>query len=317
MSSLLRWTRDGVFKFQFNAFESVDQLVISPQLRARLQAITEVFLGARPEYHKMRLPWREGLMLFGASGSGKTAASRAIALALGWDHFSIPAHQILDSHLFERALSDAVSGNQRVILLEDIDQIIRTMEPSVFFTLLDHAMERADGSFWVASTRAPELMPKTQLIRPGRISQAIRLDPPSAALRKELLHNLLTPYGEDVLPEGLEASIGTLTESTAGLTYSHFEELRQVLARLQIEGRTSELWSAMQSYLQDQVIAGDRLGGVSTQAQDLEARVRQVDSRTLMAALDMTDVFRRLMEKVIADAAEEAKLQGSGGQTPP
>ena len=109
-----------------------------------------------------------------------------------------------------------------------------------------------------------------------------------------------------------EATLSEWTQETVGLTFSHFEELRQIIAKLRLEKQgASEILLAVKAYIDDQIIAGDRWGGVSDMTQDLQERVKQIDARLLMAALDMTDVFKRLIEKVIGDAAEEAKANQS------
>jgi SpoVK/Ycf46/Vps4 family AAA+-type ATPase len=304
---MLRWTRDQILSFSWTPHESVENLVIAPALRERLERLTSTFREGRDTYHGVKLSWRRGVFLFGRSGSGKSAAGRAIARALNWEHFTIPAHEILDSHLLEHALADAISRPERVIVLEDIDQIISRMEPEVFFTLLDHAMARADGTFWIATSRHPEKAPKTQLLRPGRFDESIRLEPPSAPLRNQMLMNdFIVPFFPTVA-EDEEKLLADLVEQTDGLSFSHFEEMRQIAALMKIDRRESEFWDTLRSYIQDQIIAGDRWGGLSDATTDLGERVRQIDSRVLTAALDMTDVFRALMEKTIGDAAENAK----------
>lgn len=305
--TLQRWTRDGLTTFTTSPFETLDQLVLSQALRERLRAITEAFLGAETEYHRLGLPWREGLFFFGPAGSGKSAAARALSLALGWGQLSISSHQILDAHLLERALAEAARERKRVIVLEGVDAMVRTMDPNVFFELLDFAMARADGTFWVACTKHPELSPKTQLIRPGRFDESLRFDAPSLTLRRELLGRLLGTG--DAAPDG--SVLEALVDQTQNLTFSHFEEMRVLAARNQVQGRTEELRWTLQSYLEDQLIAGDRWGGISDASQELEDRVRAIDPRVLLAALDMSDVFRRLIEKVLGDAADQGrKLEG-------
>jgi SpoVK/Ycf46/Vps4 family AAA+-type ATPase len=226
---------------------------------------------------------------------------------LNWEHLTIPAHEILDSHLFERALAEAISRDKRVIVLEDVDQIVKHMEPEVFFTLLDHALERADGTFWVANSRHPEDTPKTQLIRPGRFDESVRLELPNPALRREILMNDFVVPFFSTLSEDDEKLLTELVEQTEGLSFSHFEEMRQIVAKLKLEKREAEFWQIVRVYIQDQIIAGDRWGGLSDSTHQLEDRVRHVDSRVLQAALDMSDVFRGLMEKVIGDAAAQAR----------
>ncbi len=321
---LYRWTRDRILHFPWGPFETLDRLVLNPILRERLRRIVESFQGSRDRYHELKLPWRRGIFVFGASGCGKSACSRGVARALSWDHFVIPAHEILDSHLLERALGEAVSAPARVIVLDDVDLIIKRMETEDFFTLLDHSMDRADGTFWVATSRHPEDTPKTQLIRPGRLEDPIRLERPSPNLRRELLQSLAgaalpdapaaPPLGEDELPP--LTPLDEMVENTEGLTFAHFEEIRVILARVQAEGRKGESWTELENYVKDQFIAGDRWGGLSDLTEKLNQRVAAMDPRVLMAALDMTDVFRALMDKVIGDAALAAQQQAQQGGGP-
>jgi SpoVK/Ycf46/Vps4 family AAA+-type ATPase len=309
---LLRWTRDGILGFAWTAHESAEKLALSPPLKEKLVRSATLFRDGQRAYHDAKLSWRRGIFLFGPAGSGKTAAGRTIARTLAWEHLTIPAHEILDSHLLERALADAVASHARVIVLEDIDQVVTRMETEVFFTLLDHAMERAEGTFWVATSRHPESSPKTQLIRPGRFDESLRLDLPNAPVRREILRDdLVVPFFATLAQSAAEGDdeklLSDLVARTDGLSYSHFEELRSLAARLKIEKRESEIWSAVRDYVEDQVISGDRGGGLSDSTTRLRQRVEEVDSRVLQAALDMTDVFRALMEKVIGDAAAKAR----------
>src|SRR5689334_6239351 len=119
---LLRWTRAGILNYSWNLFESFEKLILSPQLRERLAQKIALFSSGKEHYADCRLAWRYGIFLFGPAGSGKTAASRGMARQMDWEHFTIPAHEILDSHLLERALFEAVAGSHRVIVMEDVDQ---------------------------------------------------------------------------------------------------------------------------------------------------------------------------------------------------
>ena len=308
-SSLIRWTRTQALRFHWTDRDQLAQLALNPSIREKIERLCERFQKGAEAYHALRLPWRYGIFLYGPSGSGKTACSRALARTLGWTHWTLPAHEILDSHLLETALAEAVEQPHRVIVLEDVDRMIRTMDPETFFTLLDHAMDRSEGLIWVATTKHPELTPKTQLIRPGRLDETWRMDLPSPSLRKEILMNDFVVHFFATLNEDEEQLLTALVEETAGLSFAHFEELRQIAAQLKLEDRIHEFWTHARIYIQDQIISGDRWGGLSDQTLRIEERVQAVDPRVLEAALDMTDVFRKLMEKVIADAAEKSKTE--------
>ncbi len=347
-ASLLRWTRDGALTLPWAAHESFDSLVQTPALQERLRGIATRFREGKGAFARRSLTWRCGLFLFGPAGTGKSAAARAIARLLEWDCVSIPAHEILDSHLFESAMAFAATKEGPcVIVLEDIDELIRRMEPHVFFTILDQAMYRTEGALWIATTRHAEHAPKTQLLRPGRFEDAIRFDHPSTDLRRLLLEHCL-PEATATLPsqgpvtdtawmsnsETLSDAAGSASDSvafssvspiaetfldemvaaTAGLSFSQFEEIRLVTIRAELDEKSGTLESEIRTYVQDQIIAGDRSGGVSDLTEEVEERVRQLDPRVLKAALDMTDVFRTLMEKTIGDAAEKAR-EGSASSS--
>jgi SpoVK/Ycf46/Vps4 family AAA+-type ATPase len=303
-----RWTRDGLIKFPRGKFENPEKLIFNPNTVEKITNRLQLFKKNQQEFHRLRLPWRYGFFFFGPSGSGKTAAGKAIALALDWEHFTIPAHEILDAHFLEKALAVAVSSTERVIVLEDVDLMIRVMEPHVFFKLLDHAMERSEGCFWIASSRHPEEAPKTQLLRPGRFDEAIRLEFPNATLRSKLLAELLST-GTETLDDSI---LNEWVENSQGLSYSHFEELRSIQASMFLDTKEpAEILASLKSYVEDQMIAGDRFGGLSDSTEDLNERVSHIDPRVLMAALDMSDVFRRLIEKVITDAAVQASAKNN------
>lgn len=310
-----RWTRSGAVRFGWGPHAEAPLLVHSPQVRARLESLVQGFLTAKEKYHQHRLVWRQGLFVFGAGGSGKSAFTLAVARVLGWEHFTIPAHEVLDAHFFEAAVAAAVSHPHRVVVIEDIDLILTRVETPVFFSILDHAMERADGIFWVTTSRNPESTPKSQIVRPGRFDEAMRLELPTVELRRGFLSEVLSgaaaQFLADASPEGVSAWLAEISELSTGLSYSHLEEIRHLVFRLEVEGRTSELDSLLRDYLSDQVIAGDRFGGESPAAEDLARRVAQIDPRLLLASLDMTDVLKRVVEKSISDAVQNGDLQVS------
>jgi SpoVK/Ycf46/Vps4 family AAA+-type ATPase len=357
-SGVYRWTRKGLLSFPWTPGETLERLVLTPAVRTRLVEEATRFGTGNAAFHSLRLPWRRGVFLFGDSGVGKTAASRGLARALDWAHLTLPAHEILNAHLLERALAELSRFTHAVLVLEDVERMISRMENEDFFSILDHAMERSDGLYWVATSRHPDLVPKMQLLRPGRFDFSLKLGVPSDGLRRELIRSQLLPLlvalprdpsvqallaeielelspppvvlegtleAEASLPEGGilatppaaprrelepgELELEALARKTERFDFAQFEELRALCAGLLLAGKESEVWPEVMQYIQDQLISGDRLGGLSDETEQLRARVEAVDPRVLMAALDQTDVFKVLIEKVIGDAAERSAME--------
>lgn len=306
---LKRWTRSGLISSMWNPFETETRLILDPGIREKIHRISAVFLQSQEDFHRLKLVWRRGLFVFGGAGSGKSALARGIAQQLGWTQISIPGHEILNAHTLESALADSTRGRPAVIALEDVDEMLRRIDPYAFFQILDHWMLHSDGVFWVATTRHPELVPKAQLVRPGRFDEAIKLIEPTHEIRLKLL--------EEVLPMEMDRNfVLECAQLTEALSYSHLEELRHLVVRLRVEGADSAgIAAAVTDYIDTQQIARDRWGGLSDQTAEVEERVKHVDPRILLSALDMTDVFKRLMEKTISDAwaqAQEERAQGQG-----
>ncbi|MCC7442903.1 MAG: AAA family ATPase [Bdellovibrionales bacterium] len=327
-SKLQVWTRGGWVQFPWTDHEVPERLVLSAGLRAELDRLASMFSAGRDQARALRIPWTSSACFYGPSGTGKSAGSRYIARKLGWPHLTIPAHQILDAHFFQRAMADAAEESGRVIALENIDQMYERMEPEEFFSIFDFAIERAEGFVWIGTTRHAARLPKSQFVRPGRLERMVRFDQPDAPLRRALWIELLVPHfssidpGQEGQAQGSELDEATLTELVArseGLVHAHFEELRRISARLRTEGRQMELLGEAESFMNDQILTPDRTGGISDSTRLLTERLEQSDARTLMAAMDMADVLKRIMKKVVADAFEDAQTRYSSGDaaTPP
>ncbi|MGE3547429.1 MAG: ATP-binding protein, partial [Kofleriaceae bacterium] len=59
-------------------------VVIPPSLLDDIRRNVLRFADAEPLYRRLRLPYRRGLLFYGAPGNGKTMLCRAIVTALGW-----------------------------------------------------------------------------------------------------------------------------------------------------------------------------------------------------------------------------------------
>ncbi len=311
----LRWSTRGWLSFSPAPFETPESLIYPDSTREKLKTLAEQFRDGRESFEALKLPWRRGILFAGGPGQGKSAATRAIASYLGSTtlHITLPAHEVLNAGGWDWACAQILQKIEErqaldpsvraVVVLDQFDEFTRRMEPQDFFQILDHAWARSQGTLWIATTRHPDLVPKTQAIRPGRFEQMFRFDGPNLETREKLLRNL--PLGVSD-----EYTFRELLDLTESLHFAHFEEMRQICAHLLLEQREMELISAMRVYLQDQLLTSDRSGGYSDVTLNLMQRVHEVDPRVLKSALGLTDIFTALMEKTLADAFEKANETG-------
>ncbi len=306
---LHRWTPEKTVEMPLPPYLSQEKLIRAEHLRSRLFETATHLKNAQEACESLGVAWRRGLFFFGPAGSGKTAAAQALALHLGWKLLVIPGHEILSPLQLEHALAEVCSldHGSRIILLENVDRMYPKMEPEVFFDLLDEGFSSVQGALWIATTKHASVLPKAQLVRPGRFDETFRFEPPSAPIRAELIRELPMPPPDT---EALEA----LVDRTADLSYAHFEEMRCLCAQAIIANREMEIGLLLEDYFADQLLARERAGILSDDRERLDARIQQMDPRLLLAAMDMNDSLRRVMEKVLGDSLDrinEAKTADS------
>ena len=317
IAKLLQWSRSGVVEAPWGAYETFESLVFGAGMQTTLQKLALGFLGAQDFCVKAKLPWRRGAFVFGPGGSGKSAASRAIALLLGWQHITIPAYEILDTNHLTRALFECARHSPSVVVLDNIDQILTRIDETAFFDIFDNVSERSDGIFWIVTSRKPEHVPKNQLVRPGRFEEPLRLTPPSGEVKKKYYETYLEPFMVAALggePEALgHAKLEhiALLESNPDLSFAHLQEMRLLIAKVIMDGDPEKLVPEFQMFCQEQVISGDRWGSPSSQSNELADRVRLSDPRLLLSALHITDAFKKIVEATISNAGEALKAAQS------
>jgi ATP-dependent Zn protease len=137
-------------------------------------------------------------------------------------------------------------------------------------------------------------MPKNLLLRPGRLTESLRLGAPSPALRESYVKTYIAPLAGD------SVSVTDLVAESEGLSFAHLTEMRQLAAALIANGGANRLAEHLIQYCKDQIINGDRHGGYSVANEKLQDRVKQADPRLLVSALQMTDVFKRVIDSAIS-----------------
>lgn len=304
--SVLQWTRTGFVQGTWGAYENFESLVFTQELQSKLQKLALGFLSAQEICAKARVPWRRGAFVWGPAGGGKTAASRAVALLLGWQHITIASSEIHDTHALTRALHDVLNQPLSVVVLENVDEVLSRIDVAAFLDVFDNVSDRAEGVFWVATTRNPEIVPKSQLVRPGRFDDSIRVANPSSEVKAKFYEAHIEPIlrGVGVDIGAFKADHLAILEANAAISYAHLNEMRVLTARVLMDGDPSRLGPELQTFCQEQLIGSDRSGGRSAQATELDERVKLVDPRHLLSALQVTDAFKRIVELTVTSATD-------------
>ncbi len=187
----------------------------------RIREVVELPLRRRDAFAALGIAPPRGVLLVGPPGTGKTLIARAVATESNATFIAVNGPEIMDRYygasegalraVFEQARKEAPA----IVFIDEIDAIAprrdglsgeKQVERRVvaqLLTLMDGLGGRGDVVVLAATNMADALDPA--LRRPGRFDREIRIDPPDAPGRREILavHSRAMPLAPDVALDAL------------------------------------------------------------------------------------------------------------------
>lgn len=210
----------------FNSIKaaSFDDLILPDALREELRDDLPRFFAARETYERYGVPWKRGVLLIGPPGNGKTHAVKAMVNRLGVPCLYVKSLEACDGeHASIRKVFQRARHNKPcLVVLEDIDSLIKSKNRSVFLNELDGFASNT-GVVVIATTNHPEKLDPSILDRPSRFDRKFYFELPGAEERLRYASRwndaLQTEMrlGEQVLAE--------LVALTGGFSFAYIKEL--------------------------------------------------------------------------------------------
>ena len=179
-------------------------LVLAPELRTTLEGLaTRMRDHERIERLGGTVP--TGALFFGAPGTGKTAAVRALARDTGWT--LIPTHGAeleSDPQAIDRLIAEAEDLRPAIVFIDEADAIVGHRLGSgvqaitnAILIAMDRAQTRPADVLFVAATNHPEQVDPAAL---RRFTEKVVFDPPGEAERQDFARRWLAATAARVDP---------------------------------------------------------------------------------------------------------------------
>lgn len=128
-----------------------------------------------------------GMLFHGASGTGKTAAARALAKDVRWAFLHVAGADLLaERGKLDKLYAEAKDLRPTLIFIDEADDVLRNRLSSAspdlvnkLLTLMDGFEERVQDVVWIAATNHPEQI-EPALLRAGRFTEKVLFTPPPA-----------------------------------------------------------------------------------------------------------------------------------------
>jgi transitional endoplasmic reticulum ATPase len=164
--------------------KSLADLILDAQTRVTLETIASRLKDvARIESLGGTLP--SGILFHGPSGTGKTAAARAVAKEVGWAFFSVAGPDLVaERGKLDELFAEAKDIRPAIIFVDEADDILRdrayTSSPEFvnkLLTIMDGAEDKVKDVVWIAATNYPEQVDPA-LMRSGRFTEKVQFATP-------------------------------------------------------------------------------------------------------------------------------------------
>lgn len=147
----------------------------------RLEARLREFLASRTAYESVGIPWRFGVLLYGAPGTGKTSLAHTLASSLERRLAVVPLADLRSDEELVSAFDGVL--DESIVLIEDVDCAFRERKSadadgvsfSGFLNCIDGLLAPHNGRILIMSTNHVDRLDPA-LIRPGRVD--LRLEMP-------------------------------------------------------------------------------------------------------------------------------------------
>jgi len=196
-----------------------DQVVLRDDFKNQLRSDFEAFLESKYRYRQLGLPYRRGFLFAGSPGNGKTLVTKVIAGAYKINIVALHLKSDIADKSIDEAFYLAKRHSPCVLILEDLDKMMRSTRVSLSYLLnkLD-GLDTDEGVLVIATTNEPGRFDPALLQRPSRFDRVWRFDLPGLNERLALLKKKGGTFFS-------ESALEDASQQTQGFSMAYVQEV--------------------------------------------------------------------------------------------
>jgi len=210
--------------------KSLSELILDSETRTTIDLVASRLKDiSRVESMGGTLP--TGVLFHGPSGTGKTAAARAMAKEAGWAFLSVAGPDLLaDRTKLDKLFAEAKDIRPTIVFIDEADDILRNRQYSnspdmvnKLLTVMDGADDKVKDVVWIAATNHPDQIDPA-LLRSGRFTEKVMFGTPPRDQIPRHISNWLKKRGVGL---DTELDVFDIAECLAGQTIADVEGVLQ------------------------------------------------------------------------------------------
>jgi len=215
-----------------------DDIVLPKVLKDEIQLNTVKLVESIKFYRDNNIPFKRGLILEGAPGTGKTLIGRILCSTINCSFLWVTPKYLTDSGAIASICELARQISPCVLFLEDLDLYAQDRDKVRDSNMLGELMNQLDGLvennyiIVVATTNKVDFIEEAMRNRPGRFDRTIEIVAPS----KEGIKRLLTLCLQRLSTTG--DFLDEVAEKAKGFTGAHVQELVNTAVMIAIENKS-------------------------------------------------------------------------------
>lgn len=232
-------SRDGIFADP--APPPTGLLLELPEMRSEeVIRMTDIFWNSEKDYKEGNdfvhggAAFKAGIIIYGPPGSGKSCTIKLVSKKLvergGIVFFCDIDPSCVQDFLYKFATIE--KNRKSVVILEDLDSLIKNFGESSYLSMLDSA-QSINNVLFIATTNYPERLDPRIYNRPGRFSHVIRIGLPGPKARDAFLRAILKNHRDvDHIVEHSEGFSIDHLSALVNAVYREKKNLKEELVRL-------------------------------------------------------------------------------------